>query len=133
MMRNLLVFFVFCLLGCADAAPAVDADGAALCREIAARCHTQAGVSQTAFDCNRFAEGNNTALCRARHGLCLAACPATSSGDAGVDRCAQLATRCAEDGAGEVGRCHQLGHAGDAAACENGWAGCASACGFDPR
>ncbi len=122
------------------------------CDLITEACHPKDDGSNAAItSCHDVAHGGDVAMCTAQKAACIELCDAApemenAGDDDGHDKgsesglesgtadtateqtCEALSTLCHEGKVEEVQNCHDLGHAGDEAACAAQYEACVAAC-----
>lgn len=103
------------------------------CTEIVEHCHSvDTGVGEIA-ECHALGHDGPAEMCDARVAECVALCDAADVDGGPPDACDMLGHQCHpfDTGSGPAHDCHELGHAGDLAACEAMLASCLMTCSGD--
>ena len=116
--------------GAADGG-AMHGDAALECQVLGELCHAADSGTGPAHECHEVGHVGNAAACNAEFAGCVGVCTGADTGAGGDDpKCAALGSLCHE--AGEIDAdaeaCHDVGHVGNAAACAEQFASCATLC-----
>ena len=136
-MKHALTISLVVLLSACGGEPA-DPDGGhvgpgAACTEIIEHCHTVDLGNGPAAECHRVGHDGPAELCETRLADCIAICDAVETDGGPPDSCDTIGQTCHpyDTGSGPAHDCHEVGHAGDVAACDAALAGCMATCSGD--
>lgn len=113
-------------------------EGSLECQVLGKLCHVADASPGPAEDCHQVGHVGNAEACTAQFASCIGICTDADVGAGGAGgagsgddpKCAALGALC--HAAGEIDadaeECHDLGHEGNAAACADGFAACATLC-----
>lgn len=109
-------------------------EGSLACEVLGELCHAADSGSGPAHDCHDVGHEAHADECTAQFAGCVAVC--TDDGEGGASgsdidpKCAALGALCHAAGEidAEADACHEIGHVGDADACADSFAACATLC-----
>lgn len=107
--------------------------GGGACGEIVEHCHSVGSASAEADECHELGHDGPEESCELRRAECIGICDAIAVDAGPPDSCETISHVCHafDTGSGPAHVCHELGHAGDLAACDGALAMCMSTCSGD--